>query len=330
MTWVFVFLGEFGYELFNWQGVIRRFAATLEDGERIVCCSRGQVRPLYERADAYVEISDVPAFQESVASGYFAVAERGSLRAPGSLLVDRTVRRAIAQHVRQQLDDSGPVRFVFSSRRTELRGCVFGASRRRFGRDLHEGDIYERLDVRQNDYRRIEPDEQARIEVEATLGLSLDEPYVLCQARERPIVRRSHDHVAARLLIEELAKRVPVVLLSFDTGRALDSFSSFAEIPGTQRYFASSFGPQSTLVAHAERCVFFTEGDFGSHIYVPPFLGRDVVVLAPASVYALGTTPIEFWNESVFRFGGQIVRLEAETALASPTKVVELAAELAR
>jgi hypothetical protein len=330
VTWVFVFLGEFGYELFNWQGRVRRFAATLGPGERLVCCSRGEVAPLYERADAYVENSGVPAFQESVASGYFAVAPGGgSFLSPRNLLVDQRVRRAIRRYVRDRLGDDS-FRFVFSSGKTELRGCELGASRRRFGRDLYEGDIYERLDVTANDYERIEPDESRRPEIEAGLGLSLDTPYVLCQARERPIVRRSADTIVKVPLLEELAQRLPVVLLSFDTGRAQDSFSSFAEIPGCRLYSAGSFGPQSTLVAHARRCVFFTEGDFGSHVYVPPFLGRDVVVVAPASVYRLGTTPIAFWNENVFHFGGQIVALEAEEALASPSRVAELAHELTR
>ncbi len=34
MTYIFVFLGEFGYEILNWQGVVRRFAQTIEPGDK--------------------------------------------------------------------------------------------------------------------------------------------------------------------------------------------------------------------------------------------------------------------------------------------------------
>ena len=30
MNYIFVFLGEFGYELLNWQGAIRKFAGTID------------------------------------------------------------------------------------------------------------------------------------------------------------------------------------------------------------------------------------------------------------------------------------------------------------
>ena len=57
MTYVFVFVGEFGYELLNWQGVIRKFRR-LNPNVRVICASRGNVQPLYENAE-YVDISDV-------------------------------------------------------------------------------------------------------------------------------------------------------------------------------------------------------------------------------------------------------------------------------
>ena len=330
MTWVFVFLGEFGYELLNWQGVVRRFSRTLPPGERIVCASRAQLHPLYETADCYVDISHVPEFEGSVASGYFALdPARLAPHAPRNVLYDRRLRRAIRRCVEEQVTER-PLRFVFSSTRTDLRGCRFGASRVRWGRDPFEGDIYERLNLANNEFAQIEPDESSRREVEDALGLDLDQPFVLCQSRDREIVRRSTDQVPKARLIEELASRVPVVLLSFDTGRALDSYSSFDDIGDCHRFAARTFGPQSVLVSHARRCVFFTEGDFGSHIYVPPFLGRDVHVVAPRALYDVGTTPIDFWNEHVFRFGGQIVPLRAEEALASDARLLELADELAR
>jgi hypothetical protein len=330
VTWVFVFLGEFGYELLNWQGVVRGFSRTLEPGERIVCVSRAQLEPLYESADRYIDISELAEFKQSVASGYFARDPRhGSLWSPQNLVFDFRLRQAVRRFVEQQEDDR-PLRFVFSSSRTDLGGRRFGASRRRWGRDPHEGDIYAGLNLRNNEFSRIEPAESARAGVEDALGIDLDQPYVLCQARDRDIVRRSDEHVPKDRVIAALAGRLPVVLLSFDTGRALDSYSAFADLPGCRRFAADGFAAQSVLVAHAKHCVFFTEGDFGSHIYVPPFLGRDVHVIAPDALYEVGTTPIDFWNDNVFRFGGQIVPLRAEQVLASDQRVAELADDLAR
>ena len=50
MNYVFVFLGEFGYELFNWQGVIRKFSRLVAPGDKIICCSRAHLHLLYDTA----------------------------------------------------------------------------------------------------------------------------------------------------------------------------------------------------------------------------------------------------------------------------------------
>lgn len=69
------------------------------------------------------------------------------------------------------------------------------------------------------------------------------------------------------------------------------------------------------------RCVFLTEGDFGSHIHIPPFMGHDVVAIAPQSLYDFESTPIEFWNGSVFRFGGQTRPAVAEDVFSSDASI---------
>ena len=95
MVYVFTFLGEFGYELFNWQGVIRKFAAAIAPGDAIVCCSRARVYPLYEKADLYVDISEAPIFKRSRACCYSATIGAG---APG-----RGVNRAFDAALRASL-----------------------------------------------------------------------------------------------------------------------------------------------------------------------------------------------------------------------------------
>ena len=72
-AYVFVFLGEFGYELLNWQGVIRKFAKKKDSGTQIICCSRKGLENFYESADIYIDISKVELFSLSVANGYRGV-----------------------------------------------------------------------------------------------------------------------------------------------------------------------------------------------------------------------------------------------------------------
>ena len=46
-------------------------------------------------------------------------------------------------------------------------------------------------------------------------------------------------------------------------------------------------------------------------------MAKDVTALAPRSVYELESSPIEFWNRNVFRFGGQIMPITPEEAFVS-------------
>lgn len=332
MTYVFVFLGEFGYELLNWHGVVRKFSGELGSDDQIIACSRANVHSLYETAHRYVDISYVPVFRNSVACGYFALRPDDlSVNSIANRAFDRELRRALEEEIRSRLElppppRMGPLgklfstnacRFIFSSSKTLLQSCTFGCNRARFGNDPDEGNIYDRIDLGNNRFQKIEPDLRMRGMLEERLGFSLEEPFVLSQTRRRQIVVRSTWTVPSDQLLIALAQQIRVVLLEFDTGRTLDSYSHFPQISGTSVYACRTFAEQTCLIYFSRHCVFFSEGDFGSHIYVPPFMGRDVSVVAPADVYRLGTTPIEFWNRVVFRFGGQIIARTAEDVFAS-------------
>jgi hypothetical protein len=219
-------------------------------------------------------------------------------------------------------------RYVFSSERTEINGLKFGCDRRAFGAVPGEGDIYDQLDLTNNEFQQIQASRDKRGTLEERLGWELEQPFVLCQARNRQIVLRSQSSVPKERLIREVARRTKVVLLSFETGRHLDSYSRFDETPNCFRIQCRSFEEQACLIQFSRQCLFFTEGDFGSHIYVPPFLGKHVVAVAPRDIYELGTTPIEFWNKNVFKFGGQIRPLIAEQVFESESSLSRTADEL--
>jgi hypothetical protein len=349
VIYVFTFLGEFGYELLNWQGVIRKFAKTVLPSDKIICCSRANLYPLYDVASTYVDISEVDLFKRSAACGYFALHDPKDLDLSSRRNVDfdqrlkaelrsfiysrlRTIYRSTNHsswwRTLLSRDVFGPsserYTFVFSSDKTKLNGCLFGCDRNKYGVDEAEGNIYDLLDLNNNIFQKVEPDLRVHNSIEAQLGWNLAELFVLCQTRNREIVLRSKDVVPKEQLIEALAQKVKVVLISFRTGRCLDSYSAFEDIPNCFRYSCKNFVDQACLVHFAKHCVFFTEGDFGSHMYVPPFLGKNVTSIAPRSVYQLGTTPIDFWNRNVFRFGGQISPKVSEQVFSSRATILEV------
>lgn len=371
MIYFFVFLGEFGVELLNWQGVVRTLRQRLPADDKIVCCSRASVYPLYEFCDAYIDIGAVPAFQASRSLAYFAVppSAASGWDTLAARRFDRVLKTELRKHILVQMREEGlnsdpaNCRFIFSSDHTALHGLTFGRRRRgllgvtlaslleearrinprtsdwlearkdafftRAGRlspvqaldRRQDASIYALPNLADNTYVRIAPDLTLTAAVQEKLGWNLNEPFLLCQTRQRPIVRRSVEQLpwpTIRPLLQSLAEEMRIVLLSFQTGRKLDSYSSFSDLPNFHTFPCRSFPEQAILIHFASHCLFFTEGDFGSHIYVPPLMGRDVTVLAAASMYTLPTAPVAFWNENVFRFGGQILPRAVEDAFASP------------
>ena len=326
MVYVFTFLGEFGYELFNWQGVIRKFAASIDPSDAIVCCSRARVYPLYEHADLYVDISEAPLLKRSRACCYSATIGAGAPGRRVNRAFDAALRASLRSFVTTRIGALKPewissgdrqLVFVFSSKKTSVRGFVFGCDPDRIEA---EADIGEGLAVENNLYARIAPDLTVRPEVERRAGFDLSEPYILVQTRQRRVGPTSAPVPAAQV-IRALSPQMRVVRLSFETGRLLDSFSRFDGDQDCVDYAARSFPEQACLIHFAARCVFLTEGDFGSHTYVPPFMGKDVVAVAPRSVYTPWRDAIDFWNRAVFRFGGQLIPHVAEELLEGTTRV---------
>lgn len=377
MYYVFVFLGEFGFELLNWQGTIRKFAQTISPDDRIVCCSRANLYPIYEMADVFIDISGVDSFRQSVASMYsgflfrdvadadFDHALRRDLK---TWAFQRRLKNEVRAHVLRELGVRDKAKklactFVFSDEGKQFNACRFGAvpvpsgfwqaltvqtgtwlrscfpALMRFHDRKREamawpvdqktgGEVYAELDLKNNAYARIEPDLSAGQHVEEKQGRPLTKPFILCQTRRRDCAQPSDDalpweRVAG--LVELLSREMDVVLLSFDTGRYADSYSEFERVTEGLHYHCSSFPEQACLIHFARHCLCLTEGDFGSHIYVPPFMGRDVTAIAPRSIYQLDSTPIDFWNQHVFQFGGRIIPEVAEEVFASEERCIDSA-----
>ncbi|WP_089724118.1 hypothetical protein [Candidatus Thiosymbion oneisti] len=136
MTYIFIFLGEFGFELFNWQGVIRKFSRTISPSDKIICCSRGNLYPIYEMAEAYIDIAEVDIFKQSRATWYWASPNRTvSMNFIRTWIFDRRLRAEVTSFVlnrlraTDQLKNGESFQFVFSSGKLDLNGCSFGVTR---------------------------------------------------------------------------------------------------------------------------------------------------------------------------------------------------------
>ncbi len=327
MVYIFVFTGEFGYEILNWVGVIRKFSQSLSHGDRIICCSRKGLKSFYNDFSEYVDVSHLAHFKKSRADRYGCYTKTNLERLYKYFRIDiqSRVNREIKAYVYSVVKDlqAMPHEFIFSSEQHVMHNLKFGF-----------GSIYGNLDIDNNLYRVPAVDSSHKAKIEASLGFNLDEPYILCQSAKRAVVARSTQAIPTEKLLEPLSKKIKVVLLQFQTGRYADSYSNFAHVSNCFVYAADSFDEQGCLIANSYKCLFFTEGDFRSHIYLPPCLGKDVVAIAPADVYKIKgegralTSPIDFWNENVFTFGGQIIYKQFEEVFKSPETIEVLIGEL--
>ncbi|WP_031553333.1 hypothetical protein [Oribacterium sp. FC2011] len=329
MIYVFAFLGEFGYELLNWQGVVRKFSRGIERNDKVVIASRKGLSILYETADLYVDISELEYFKNSIATGYGSNCPNIKLYSDydkycnkrffnGTYSIknysyNKALKRQIISYVEPKIEEifgkNQTIKYVFSDKCTYLGGLQFGRKHR------DKRNIYDKLNVENNEYIKLNAKEELVEIIQSQLNFSLHDDYVLCQMGSRSIVQRSKDFAEPEEIINLIAKKMKVVLLEFSTGRNNDSGSQFKDVLNCIRYKCSSLEEQSVLMAYASSCLFFTEGDFRSHNYLPPFFGKDVYSVAPSTVYQLPTTPIDFWNKNVFTFGGQIIQIFSEQLL---------------
>mgnify|MGYP003133129374 CR=1 FL=1 len=312
MIYVFVYVGEVGYELLNWQGVVRKFSRTISDDDKIVVCGRSGVESWYEFADQYIDISSVELYNNSVSDCHQCYYDVGDHRIRRGGIIDE-MERGILEYIAHKISFEGDNRVIFSNHFYAGRGTIIN------GLQFGNGSIYgppHRLPIEQNEYVKFPAGTHLKESIQDRLGFDLDEPFILCQTAWRDRVQRSKVIIDKSTIVKSLAKKVKVVLLGFSTGKATESESKFDHIDNCYNIHVSSFEEQSCLIHFAQKCVFFTEGDFRSHIYMPPMLGKDVYAIASADIYQLHSaneSTLRFWNDNVFQFGGQIKPIVYET-----------------
>ena len=308
MNYAFVFLGEFGYELFNWQGLVRKFKTVCSSEDIIIIGGRTGMDIWYPYADIFIDISEVPHYKASRADSYTAY----EINSPYKIESEDEIKASVHAYIEEKLQafKLGRVEFIFSSDLNLIKGVHFGQWPKFFniyGGEGHKQNLFAKIDYDSPELKK---------DLENRLQINLSEPYILIQGRKRDIVIRSTHLVPIELLIEKLSEKIPVVILNFNTGRAWDSRSQISA-KNCRVLKTASAHEQAILIKHAAECIFATENDFGSHIYVPPFMGRDVLAIAGADVYKIGTTPINFWNNEIFKFGGKILPFVSEKIFSS-------------
>ena len=309
MVYVFVFLGEFGFELFNWQGLVRKFKTTCAPEDKIVIGARPGMDIWYPYADVFIDISDDPLYKASRAHCYDAYDNAVYYKFDSMQYIKASVHALIEDRLKNfdfYRAEGCRAEFIFSSDLNLINGVHFGMWE-------NFDNIYGGEGYKQNLYAKIIHDSPAeRQRLEENLQMNLSAPYVLIQGRKRDVYVQSKYVVPIEILAAKLAEKIDVVILNFNTGRALDSRSEIAAVKNCHVLKTASAHEQAILIKYAAECIFPTENDFGSHIYVPPFMGKDVLAIAGADVYQIGSTPIKFWNDKIFKFGGKIFPFVSE------------------
>tara|TARA_R110000851_G_scaffold326303_2_gene494854 strand:- start:2918 stop:3937 length:1020 start_codon:yes stop_codon:yes gene_type:complete len=321
MTYVFIFTGEFGYELLNWNGVVRKWCSeNKNDNDTIIICSRPGMDLIYEMADYYIDVSEIDAYNNSIADCYWSFVRDVN----GSIIRQGPHQVEIFTSIETLIKESGftDVKYIFGAYEEKMGSCIFGNG----GLYGPERLGYGRLNVNNNVYKKFSADVSRQSDIEDTLGISLDSPFVLCQKGARQRVTRDKTKLEVDEFIKSISEVIPVVCLGFDTKKLLDSKSTFKDIEGDDvyHYNANTIKEQSCLIEKSAQCIFFTEGDFRSHMYVPPFFGKSVIAVASKAIFDPSPTdvvsvepgktnaPLKFWNKNVWDFGGEIIPLYYE------------------
>tara|TARA_Y100001938_G_scaffold2031_1_gene2516 strand:+ start:2857 stop:3726 length:870 start_codon:yes stop_codon:yes gene_type:complete len=275
--------GEVGYELLGWSGFVREQALNNKDIKTVIL-GRPSFNLVYPYAHELIDITQIPEWKDTSAccQGF-----RG--RPP-------SITQEFKENIFKLIKDHYP-----------------NLSEKQIKDNLFFSDTHPLPDIYRNkigSYEKLEIDLAAREEVEAKVGFSLEEPYVLIQNAWREQVIRcgfefSEDNY--RNILKDYTN-YRKVFIDFSDSRKHQSQKSptnyLREVCTCIE--CNNLAEQSILFSFSKYNLFFTEGDFRSHCYFPPMFGKDVKVFCSKKVQSLDGCAVDFWNEFVFTFGGHI------------------------
>ena len=321
MNYIFTFIGEFGYELFNWQGVIRKWAQENKKPEdKIIICSRQGLKNIYDFADQYINISQLDSYNNTVADCYRAYVWKKLKDKPfkdwpiigSGPLYDKLINN-IKDDVKQLVTPSlnnNSIKWVWSCDYTQLDNFHFGHGGPGGGSIYSNGKFLDNNKFTKINIGTISNFSNIKEKIQNKINLDLNKPFILCQTGYRGghYTEKSNVKIDHNKVFNNLQSDIPILYLNFNSGRYFDSTSNFE----VESYSCNNFNEQACLVLLSAYCIFTTEGDFRSHTYIPPMLGKDVHVVTSNEVLKLPSSSSDFWNDNIFNFGGKMYTYEYE------------------
>lgn len=320
--YIFVFTGEFGYELLNWHAKIHKFSNSKPDVQ-IVTASTSATHILYQGFSNFIPLDDLKLFRSAIADTYFlrrlGFKRDDLLDVLLAILRRHHVKRHVLKLFRSD-DEKFKSIFVFSDKSKEINGLQFGSRRwtprLNFFRKRNFQEIYDNLPTTENQYTALDVSKQKSFEMQQRLAdLGVETPFILVQSAERKnFLKKRRNESALSELFDIFCTRLPTVQLNFSQVRDGDTQSNL-QMTGTT-IFCNSLEDQVALIRLSAFCVFFSSGDYRSLHYVPPFCGIDVYSVTSSSI--ISNSSIEKWNKEVFNFGGKILPITAEALIFDP------------
>lgn len=315
-TIVFVFTGEFGYELLNWQARIRKFTSITQNINYVVCSTKA-VRALYPQGTRFIELDSLNYFKNGIADTYF-IRRMGFIKDDffdSSLAILR--RFQIKKYVKKELSINGSqIKFIFSDQYNVINNHSFGATRWAprlvFFRKRRFDSIYDSLPYEENTYCKLEPSPEAIEWAKNSLkNLEMSQNFIVLQTADREyFLKKRRLQPESLHLIQHLRENLPIVEIDFRSSRITDSTS----VPNKRQViFCDSLDHQLAIISLASFAIFLSDGDFRSLNYVPPFAGKNVYSISSSSI--VSNSAINLWNEKVFKFGGYCIPLTLESLI---------------
>lgn len=315
-TYCFVFTGEFGYELLNWQGRIRKFS-TLYHEARIICASSEATRLLYCDFSEFIALDSSNAHTKGISDTYFLRQEN---------FVRDNIRDVVTAHLRRKelkkfisnfypKSESDSFQFIFSDKLSFIGGFQFGATRWapriNFLRKRNFQEIYDHLPIKQNLYVKLAPSQAVEETVKQKLSdIGVEFPFVAVQSADRvTFLKKRRLETATSDLFQGILSKLPTVEISFTQSRETDTQS--ISLNSNKKYFCSTLEEQVAIISLSSFCIFTSSGDYRSLHYVPSFCGKDNYSITSSSI--ISNSAIGLWNSQIFQFGGKIIPITAES-----------------
>jgi hypothetical protein len=315
-TYCFVFTGEFGYELLNWQGRVRKFSA-LHPEVKVICASSAATRLLYSDFAEFIALDSSKAHMRGIADTYFLRYENFVRDSIWDVLSAYFRRIQLKRFILDQYpkSEASNFRFIFSDRLNVVEDFQFGATRwapriNKF-RKRNFQEIYDKLPIDQNLYVKIEPtDTVVEIVKQKLADLGVEFPFVAVQSADRlTFLKKRRFEIPVAGLFEEIVNQLPTVEISFKQIRETDTQS--LSLNSRKIFFCTSLEEQAAIIGLSSFCIFTSSGDYRSLHYVPSFCGKDNYSITSSSI--ISNSAIGLWNSQIFQFGGKIIPITAES-----------------